>query len=1268
MKIFPKKLIYGVWYLFATVLVLAALLVTIAHLLTPLLNKHRRDFEIWASELLRVPITIGEVHADWRGNIPELTLARVVTLDKQTQQPAFEIEEMKFGFQLFSSLWQRKIVLQDIIISGADVTILQDAAGNFTIKDLPEEKGLRYQAYQLTNILGWIFSQPYLSLRDINVHFLLAHGEKHELNIKKVSLINQGDAHKINGNFLLRQEVETEILGRIEWFGQPDDPAHIKAKAYLGLEGISLGQWLQGKNQALNGLLSGWQIHQGMGGLGVWLEWANNQLQQMQSVFQWYDLEFYSELDKKTYLIDRLGGHVGWKREGEKQIFAGDNILINFPNHLWPATTFYVALAPSGHKSKSLQQASSPIQAEKNEQTGENLQKAAKTGIAPYAAQFKEGLVYAEEGLKRSFISNINWRLAEVRIGYFDMRDLLPIILANTSLPSDWRKKLTEVEPSGELQNLAFSWQGDVMDFSKTKVSGEFKGLTFNAWQKWPGLKNFEGRLSWDRDEGSLMVTSQKLYLTLPALFEQSLFLDQVKSRIDFQYSEEDGWSFTAQPVALSNADAKINGRLEMTFPSGESPTIDLESDFSLAKLTQVSKYLPTRIMDPELVAWLKDAFLNGRLDSGKLLIEGKLDQFPFDPTDMKPEESGHFEVSGKLQDVDFHYAPQWPLLQEANGRLVFSGHTMTASIDTAAILDIPLKQVTATIPYLGKAKPQVVNLVAKLETDLADGLDFIHQSPLEEIFGKDLSTLQLEGPMKLSLSLAIPLAEPKNAKVLGKAEVTQAVLSLPEWNLRLDHLNGAFQFTEDALSAKQMQGLLWGEPTFLHLTKVASVKGQAAYVQADVNGKINIANLQDALKLSLTQFLSGSTNFQARLKFYPSSDKNNEVYLFSNLQGMTLDLPAPFGKASEVKRELALNFLIQEGPGFKTELKYADLIRAQLNIRREGNNRVIDINSKQLKGTVRFAYPFNTKQPIEADLDRLVLSAGNAQTIAALDPHSLPPLMISSQQLIYGEKDLGELNLITVPRTNGLTIQEFSLQTPDYRFQSKGQWTGAGQAQQSQLQGTINSSKVNRFLDRLGFSLRSSLIVDKGRAVFDLHWKGAPYSFSLATLSGGFSFALEKGRIINLNKSDNKKMDMGRMLSLFSLQTIPRRLSLDFSDLFEQGYSFDFMRGDFSLRQGSAFTQKPAVFDGPVAHVAASGRIGLLAQDYDLNLSISPYVTESLPVVAGALTLNPLVGAAAWVVNKVVLSKEVSRVATYNYKVTGTWAAPVWRSVSGKK
>jgi len=1211
------------------------------------LNKHRADFEHWASDLLQVPIQIGAVHADWRGNIPELTLTQVVTLDKVTHRPAFEMREIKFGFQLFTSLWKRKIVLEDIIISGAEVTVVQDASGTFTIKDLPVENDLHSQAYQLSNILGWIFAQPYLSLRDMEVHVVSATGEKHPFALQKMSVINHGNEHRIKGNVSLQQEVPTDMQVRIEWWGQISDPEHIKAKAYLDLEGVSLGQWLQGKNSPSTLFFPGWQVHQGVGGLSLWLTWENQQLQEAQSVFQWYDLEFYSVADKKTYPIDHLSGHVGWKREGEGQVLAGDNILINFPNHLWPATTFYVALVPA------------PV-ANETPATHPNA------SIANVDQTTTAFLRIAEEGVKNSLTGTRAFRLQELRLGYLDVQDLLPIVLANASLPAEWRKNLVDLAPQGELRHLALIWRGELSDVTQLTGSGEVKDLSFNPWNKFPGLANLDGDFRWEETQGRLELASEQLAFALPALFPEPLLFEKAEAGLALQYNAEDGWSLKSKGALLKTTDASVKADLQLAVPPQQAATIDLDADFSLSKVTQLAHYLPARIMDPALVTWLKEAFLKGHVDAGKAVIQGRLDLFPFEKTEMKKGQKGRFEVSGELRDLDFHYAPHWPLLQQAQGHLNFSGRAMTVVIDEADLLDIPLKQVTGGIPYLGKARPQVVHLQAKVETDLSDGLEFIHQSPLEESIGKDLASLQMKGPLNLLLSLSIPLAHPEKTKVLGQAQFKQGILDLPEWSLTLNQVTGSFQFTERELSAPLLQAKLWGEPARLRLSTVVP-QGLPSYVQAELSGRVSAVNLQDAMKVSLTSFLSGATAFQAKLKLYQSSATQNEIDLTSKLQGMAVDLPAPFGKPAAVQRDFHLNWMMQPGPGLQSQLSYGNVVQAQFTVTRQQNTRVIDIDSSQVKGHVRVAYPFNVKAPIVAQLERLVVQPGNAENIAALDPRALPPLDISSQQFIYGNKNLGQMNLLTTPKNNGLAIQKFSLSTPDYQFKSKGQWTGSGKTQQSQLQGTIESSRVNQFLNRLGLSLRS-LLVNKGRASFDLQWRGAPYSLSLATLSGDFSFALEKGRIINLNEADNTKMDMGRMLSLFSLQTIPRRLSLDFSDLFEKGYSFDFMRGDFSLKQGSAFTQKPAVFEGPVAHVAAAGRIGLLAQDYDLNLSISPYVTDSLPVVAGALTLNPLVGAAAWLVNKAVLSREVSKVATYNYKVTGPWNAPVWRSVSNQK
>lgn len=375
------QLLHLAWYLLAAGLILAALLVTVAHLLTPLLNHHRKDVARWASEMLQAPIEIGELHADWRGNIPELTLTQVTALDRETQKPAFEIQEVKLGFQLFTSLWKRKLVLEDVVISGVEVTVIQDASGAFTIKDLPDRQKPDYKAYPLNQVLAWFFSQPYLSLREIQIDFILPQGERRALRIKNVSLRNQGDEHSLQGSFLLQQAISTEVKAQIEWQGQIRDLAHIRGKAFLDLEGVSLAQWLQGRENALSQLFSAWQIQQGLGGASIWLTWEEGQVTEIQSVFQWYDLVFYSLQDKKTYSIDHLSGHLGWKQDGENQIIAGDNLLINFPGHFWPATAFSVTLRPVPKVSAAVQE-----------------KKAAKK-MTP----LQEGLALAEAGVKKSF-------------------------------------------------------------------------------------------------------------------------------------------------------------------------------------------------------------------------------------------------------------------------------------------------------------------------------------------------------------------------------------------------------------------------------------------------------------------------------------------------------------------------------------------------------------------------------------------------------------------------------------------------------------------------------------------------------------------------------------------------------------------------------------------------------------------------------------------------------------------------------------------------
>jgi uncharacterized protein YhdP len=102
-------------------------------------------------------------------------------------------------------------------------------------------------------------------------------------------------------------------------------------------------------------------------------------------------------------------------------------------------------------------------------------------------------------------------------------------------------------------------------------------------------------------------------------------------------------------------------------------------------------------------------------------------------------------------------------------------------------------------------------------------------------------------------------------------------------------------------------------------------------------------------------------------------------------------------------------------------------------------------------------------------------------------------------------------------------------------------------------------------------------------------------------------------------------------------------------------------VRGDFNFQTGSIFTNNLR-FEGPVAGVGIKGRIGLVSKDFDFILSVTPYVTSSVPVAATFLA-GPWWGLAALAVNTIVT--KVSTFTTYTYRVSGPWDNPVWQSTS---
>jgi uncharacterized protein YhdP len=249
----------------------------------------------------------------------------------------------------------------------------------------------------------------------------------------------------------------------------------------------------------------------------------------------------------------------------------------------------------------------------------------------------------------------------------------------------------------------------------------------------------------------------------------------------------------------------------------------------------------------------------------------------------------------------------------------------------------------------------------------------------------------------------------------------------------------------------------------------------------------------------------------------------------------------------------------------------------------------------------------------------------------------------------------VGDLTLKSHSNQERWSIDYCRIDSPAYQLMIGGDWVQKNKINHTDLQLKLHFNNLGKSLALWG--LTPAVDAKKGDLTFNGGWKGSINDFSLAGLNGSMYLQLNNGRITHLSPETEEKLGLGKLLSILSLQTIPRRLKLDFSDLSHDGYSFDIFKGNFVVGKGIMNTQD-SYLDGPVAYANMKGDLDIVRRMYDLNLNISPHITASLPVVA-TIAGGPIAGLAAWVASKII-NQGMQKITAYSYKISGPWDHPV--------
>ncbi len=262
-----------------------------------------------------------------------------------------------------------------------------------------------------------------------------------------------------------------------------------------------------------------------------------------------------------------------------------------------------------------------------------------------------------------------------------------------------------------------------------------------------------------------------------------------------------------------------------------------------------------------------------------------------------------------------------------------------------------------------------------------------------------------------------------------------------------------------------------------------------------------------------------------------------------------------------------------------------------------------------------------------------------------------LPGLDVIADSFVLRGHALGRLELKAANRGDNWRLEHLSIVSPDGSLSGDGLWR-PGAREETRLNFKLDVSSVERMLSRLGYPEA----VRRGQGSLEglLSWKGPPTSLHLPSLGGKMKLRVDSGQFTQLEPG------VGRLLGVLNLQALPRRITLDFRDVFSEGFAFDRISGSIGLDGGVLRTDDLEIF-GPAARVFMRGEADAVRETQNLRVKVQPTLSESVAVGSAIATtgvLHPALGLAAYLVQK-ALRDPVEKLFSFEYAVTGGWSEP---------
>ncbi|HET7672164.1 MAG TPA: YhdP family protein, partial [Burkholderiales bacterium] len=1140
------------------------------------------------------------------------------------------------------SLADGELRLHALAIEGPRLAIRRDSAGTFYIA------GMKLAADSGDSKLGdWILGQQRIEIRGAEVEWRDEKRAAPPLVVSAIDLrvTNDGARHSLGlvgrppaalgANLELRAEFSGESLERLRgWDG----------RVYAELGHTDFAAWRPWIDYPMD-------VQRGQGAVRVWANVAAGALQDATADVAVTDVAARFAADLPLLELPALSGRLIGRRGGEAVDLTLSKLTVTAPDGAkLPSMDLQLSLKPGGGAGSANSLELAPI------------------------ARFAEGL----------------------------------------PLPQEWRRAIAELAPQGRLADLRFDWQGAMAAPVRYRATGRFSELGSKPRDTVPGFARLSGTLEASEAGGKLELQTRGARVELPRVFpEPRLEFEALTGMVEWRRDGE-RIRFTIPSLTFSNADLSGNAFGAYEYDGDGPGRIDVSAILNRADARNLARYLPLgRLMGEKTREWLVQGIVAGQASEVELRLQGDLREFPF-----KQPSQGQFRVAGRVDNGELQYAEGWPRIQNIQAQLVFERDRMEIAGRSGTLLGARLHDIGVTVASIGTATPRVaVNGQAQGPT--AEFLRFLQSSPLRSTAGRFTEPMRATGDGRLRLRLDLPLADLEASKVAGEFQFTGNRVTLAPELPPFEDARGRLVFTDSSFAVQEARARIFGGAVAISggtrpngaMEFVARGEAQPAALTdhplrrhlSGAGSYVAAVSLRDGLqRVVVESSLRGvaislpppfekpaADALPLRVEFVPAEGGRRDRIAVSlgRVAGAEVHRRRE-GEAMEVRRA-AVSFAPPAGqpirmPERSGVLVYgslptldADRWRAVLagetgssplpaqvdlklarlqvsgkrihNLAVRGSSDVAGwsavVDADEMAGQLSYKREGRglfTARFLHFSVPRTVAEASGP----APRPGELPALDLVAERFDLRGKQLGRVELAGQPDGADWRVDRLAVLNPDATVLATGRWRD-GAKPASELEFTLDAADAGRFLARVGYP--GMVAGGKAQLAGALRWQGEPAALDYASLTGEVRLNAEEGEFLEIEPG------LGKLISLMNLQALPRRIALDFRDVFSKGFRFDRIDAHSQLDRG-VMDLREFRMRGPAAEVAMSGQVNLASETQNLKVRVVPSLGDTASTALAIV--NPIAGVATAIASR-VLKNPLGQIFAHEFEVTGAWTDP---------